>query len=789
MPEFLPFIPLIIPFFDDDDNGGSGSRETNNVLNRVLDVVTDIADDLDFDIENVLDNILEGVGGLPDEVEDIINQGLDSRLGDVDLSFSSFLEGLGGDIGDLLGGANDIFNDVSDSIEDAVEGSLDTVTEFSGNLLDKITQLLDDLTRRAIELITNAINKLVGPILDLINRGIELFREVAERVIAKIVDFFEPLIERVKGLIDKIGDFLGDVTDKIDELLGNVGDTLRGIGEEILSVGQEVFDRITGKFEELSDQLFEGAESALGSLQAALESRAVQMTRLLDNLPDVLQERIGDPVSDAFSGIPTSINSFILEQLEGAQEGVESAFEQILVGAGISPEVARRMGNTLFEVFPANPIMAVFVFLFALFGVVQGVSQIPGQMIGQRFGQEIAEQFPISLPSAGDLQQQTLLGLQNDENAITLLQRQGFSRGESERLLGQRRQLPDIGIIQVWFLREFIDRETALDLLQRLGLTSNDSQRMLRMAFFIPPVQDLITMAVREVFTPEIAERFGQFEDFPDAFADFASQQGISNEWARNYWAAHWALPSLQMGFQMLQRGVIDESELNVLLRSQDVMPFWRDKLTQISFSPLTRVDIRRMHGLGLLDEDELVERYMAVGFSAADAELMREFTLAFNAPDEPLDPDDITQLTRSTVLNLFSDGTINEGTALALLKEIGFSDATAAIFVEATRLDQERDDRKAQTDLILDQAQAGILTFVEAQDKLGQLGLEPIELQRAVTTLERRRAAATRLPTKSQLDQMLAAGLIDKSEYLITLERLGFAPFWAERFLSLAMG
>ena len=132
--------------------------------------------------------------------------------------------------------------------------------------------------------------------------------------------------------------------------------------------------------------------------------------------------------------------------------------------------------------------------------------------------------------------------------------------------------------------------------LGKIGIHPDYFEMYKELSNVIPPVSDIITMAVREVFTPEIAERFGQYEDFPEPLEDWAGKKGLSKEWAERYWAAHWSLPSATQGFSMLHRGVIDQTELNMLLRAQDVMPFWRDKLTQIAYRPLTRVDVRRMY-------------------------------------------------------------------------------------------------------------------------------------------------------------------------------------------------
>ncbi|GAI47954.1 unnamed protein product, partial [marine sediment metagenome] len=51
--------------------------------------------------------------------------------------------------------------------------------------------------------------------------------------------------------------------------------------------------------------------------------------------------------------------------------------------------------------------------------------------------------------------------------------------------------------------------------LRKIGIHPNYHSLYRELAYVIPPVADIITMAVREAFTPEIAERFGQYEDYP----------------------------------------------------------------------------------------------------------------------------------------------------------------------------------------------------------------------------------------------------------------------------------
>ncbi|GAJ02030.1 unnamed protein product, partial [marine sediment metagenome] len=146
--------------------------------------------------------------------------------------------------------------------------------------------------------------------------------------------------------------------------------------------------------------------------------------------------------------------------------------------------------------------------------------------------------------------------------------------------------------------------------LLRIGIHDNYHDLYKELAYQIPPVADIITMAVREAFTPSIAARFGQYQDLPPDFVEWAGKKGLSKEWAERYWAAHWSLPSPQQGFEMLHRGVIGMDDLNMLMRALDIMPFWRDKLVEIAYRPLSRVDVRRMFKLGVLDVSGVRKAY-----------------------------------------------------------------------------------------------------------------------------------------------------------------------------------
>jgi len=206
----------------------------------------------------------------------------------------------------------------------------------------------------------------------------------------------------------------------------------------------------------------------------------------------------------------------------------------------------------------------------------------------------------------------------------------------------------------------------------------------------IPPVADIISMAVREAFSPSIAARFGQYEDFPPEFARYAKQQGLSEDWAKRYWAAHWGLPSPQQGFEMLHRGVIDVSDLQLLMKAQDIMPFWREKMTAIAYRVLTRVDVRRMYQLGVLDRAGVLESYKDAGYSDKNAERMTEFTDKYVKESQ-------TRSAQHDIINAFSNRMIDRGEASSLLMRIGLIPSFADYLLDDIEYKREWDRIDAQ--------------------------------------------------------------------------------------------
>ena len=239
-------------------------------------------------------------------------------------------------------------------------------------------------------------------------------------------------------------------------------------------------------------------------------------------------------------------------------------------------------------------------------------------------------------------------------------------------------QLLTVGVVQQALNRGFIDEATAADHLSRSGYSGSAKQALLELRNIIPSPTDLIRMAVREVFNPSLRESLTLDAEYPDAFTPWARQLGISEDWARNYWAMHWDLPSPSQGYEMLHRGEIEMPQLVDLIKALDFAPVWRDKLINIAYNPITRVDLRRLYKGGIITEEVVFRGYKAQGYNDENARYLTDYTKKYYSPEDASQLDDMADLAVSTFRTAYRRHVITRDEALDRIVEAGYTEDVA---------------------------------------------------------------------------------------------------------------
>lgn len=347
-------------------------------------------------------------------------------------------------------------------------------------------------------------------------------------------------------------------------------------------------------------------------------------------------------------------------------------------------------------------------------------------------------------------------------------QRLGFQKFWAHELIATSKQLLTAGDYLHSWRRGIIDENT-LDLkLQNLKIYEHDREILKSVSMFFPTPADLVQFAVREVYTPDIVEKFGQKEDLPEKFLEEASKVGMSREQATNYWAAHWELPSVLQGFEMLHRRVINQGELNQLLRAKDVMPFWRDKLTQISYNPLTRVDVRRMYSVGVLDREGVYNSYLDIGYNTKNAELMTEFTIRY-------ENDAMQGLTRATVVSAYKDAIISRDELKTYLEGFGYTNEVVDFWLENADYERTLEEVKLYKDDLINLYKKGAISIDDIRHFLLSEDLPATYIDRVISEAITLKADRTKVPSKDDLANWIAKGYIEENYYVEKMRLLGY--------------
>lgn len=661
-----------------------------------------------------------------------------------------------------------LFNALVASIQNLLAGFLTTLQGLVQNVLSTIAGYFIN----AWNLFFGVIQQAMTAVQAFINNMAADVRTFVETVVSTIRSWIDDALTTIRNLIDAAAEAVVNVVNAVRDTVAQV---IGGIIESVVAAYDATIAVIQASF----DLLFQGATSIIETVNSRIGDLAGAFTTSLDqliqNLLQISEEQFA-PIREVLHAL---IDPFVDMLNPRDQEQVLAAVLQMASPNTLALRnradayllVRALMPTSKIGRFAWNTIFAIGMSLY----VYSGIANANAQVILQEFSREYSWQ----LMSPADVAQAYRRGKIERANALEILGRHGYPQPQANMMLDNYDAVPAPGDLTSFLNRGLIGEAEYTASMFQNGLSPRWTQVVKDAAQIIPPVQDLITMAVKEAFTPSVIQRFGLMEDFPPEFATWAQKQGLSTEWAQRYWAAHWGLPSVQMGYEMLHRGIIGEDDLDLLLRTQDITPFWREKLKLISFANFTRVDIRRMHALGILDEAQVIRAYQDIGYDPEKAALMMQFTVQLNQSADPENPDDLGKLTRASVLNFYGDGLLTREAAIGLLVEGGNTPAAAALYISDVDFERERKNRNAEIGLIVELAEAGTITMEEATDRLNRLGIAADEVARALAAIVRAQNKKTQLPTKAEGMRWFKKGIIQREQLIDLLRRLGYADAW----------
>ena len=382
---------------------------------------------------------------------------------------------------------------------------------------------------------------------------------------------------------------------------------------------------------------------------------------------------------------------------------------------------------------------------------------------------------------------------------------QGLTEDRFNLLFEVSKLLLATGELQELLRRGEIDPDEFKARMLKLGYDEKDIPELEKLKDIIPPLPDMTRFADFGSFDPHIIALWREYYDAPGWISEPMAKIGISNEppndWANKYWFSHWRQPGrFELG-ELHRRFLLDpgarsrfeagdtgadaaQDELvkNAYL-TQGFSAFWQGLLLKLVEQPLTRVDVRRMHKLGLLTDVELSVAYRAVGYYGENNAKMVEFTKAYNSRTTTEADRD---LTKSDILRLFADRVIGEVEAHDMLLELDYDEDEIAYLLDL----YTRETALKTHDLTLSQVkelyQLGMRTKAQVTQFLEAFGYDKDEILALYELWDWTKPLKVSRPTRTQLDKFLGEGIITVETWSAEYTALGYEMRYQEWYFAL---
>jgi len=337
------------------------------------------------------------------------------------------------------------------------------------------------------------------------------------------------------------------------------------------------------------------------------------------------------------------------------------------------------------------------------------------------------------------------------------------------------RPILNVGDMLPMMYREIISRGTFTETAKKWGWESGDIENIIESSKVIPGVGDLVAMAVREAWRDDVASRWGYDEDYPQELTKWAGRQGLDAEWSKRYWRAHWQLPSPQLGFEMYHRlrpgtssVTFTRENLLELLKIADFPAGFRERMIEIAYQPITRVDLRRLYQAGVINKTRVLDGYKDLGYTDKDAQALADFAVKDSASAEK-------DITRAAIVTSYKKAIISRGDAAGMLTAIGYGSMEADFYLDIADFEIETD----RADDVIDYVKTMYVNSeYNAQDvsaELGKLNLPSTQVERLLQVWDIQRRKKQKTPTTTDFEDFYKRDIIDRDQLIDNLKRAGW--------------
>lgn len=425
-----------------------------------------------------------------------------------------------------------------------------------------------------------------------------------------------------------------------------------------------------------------------------------------------------------------------------------------------------------------QPVKFILILLFCFKAYVSKLSLTLNVGLGT-LNQTLNKRFSPNPPSPESIINAAFRQPKFTGEVRDAMERSGLSKQDIDLLFyANYSSYPEERIRDIYF-RTGKSNEWAQERLAELGYVPSKINDIIATWTVIPNLQDIVHFISKEAFEPETYTKLGLDQEFPQEAIEWGKKQGIPEQVVKWIWISHWTELSMSQAFEMYQRDQLTRQELEFIFKVNEIPPFVRERLLNIAYNPITRVDIRRMYEDGILNREQMIQKYRHTGYSPEDAVTLSDWSIAYSQRIK-------RNKARSAILANYRDMTISKEEANKLLIQAGFKQEDINSYLSLEDYRVEKEFLIAKIDIIKQLRINLLIPENEARKRLLDLALPAKQIDMIMQELQTKVQTTQALPSKTDLVKFFSLGLITEKQWREAMQMLGYKDSDIELYFKL---
>lgn len=634
-----------------------------------------------------------------------------------------------------------------------------------GTLVSALEQSVNTITNGGINNLSSQVNQIGQNVSDNVNKIIDNNNQIVHNLITNVSDTVNTLAGNFnQGLVQGING-IGQYIDSTISSINNLASQIAQNSSNLTGAVDTLINQNTAQVDAIRNQKENDFLDKMGAFGLAA-SRAL----------GVATSETGKRAVEAITGIPQEILDSISKQWPLLQEAVNNIISGKYKNWDDAISDMRSKGIPVDILVFAINLSTLVLFVFKL-------ATVKSQPVFNSLDMLSWSDNPNRILDAGLFSTLFKRKIITQEEYNSYMAKLGYSDKFAYLFDIADDKLPDIPALTQYFWRGKISETSYREMINRIGFIagSDDIYAELTHTFLNP--SDLVRIADKRIWSQVTDPKYGQYNELPKELIEGLAKWGYDQQSAKWLWAAHWELPSPQQIFDMFHRGLISQDDIQIYLGLTDWLPFFRDKLPELTYNIPSRVDIRRMYKAGVINQSQMHKYHKSMGYNEQDATFLDQFVVKTQLPEDDTEVDKLRNRVKTSVEKGYTLGLLNVQETSQMLQQLGVDSNHAQQIInlldfewaiENTKEHSTNVERKLIT-IVSSAFIKGTIPANDAQLYLQSLGMHPDDIAQTMGLLFVERNIHLKDEGESTAKELYAKHIINQNELYQRLSTLGF--------------